>query len=405
MHPDRLSQHPAVQAARARLAADGPAVLEEQLRIVRIPAPSLDETERAAYLERRFREIGLRDVTRDEVGNVLGQLPRPASPDAAPLLIAAHLDTVFPRGVGLEPRVEGERIYAPGIADNARGLAAMLAVARALVEAGLGTARPVWFAGTVGEEGNGDLRGVKHLFGGASPFARAAAFLSIDGTGLRRVVHRAIGARRVRISMSGPGGHSWADWGAANAIHALGTAIARMSELVIPADPRTTLTVARVGGGTSINSIPSDAWMEVDLRSEDPQVLTRLGEAAERAARAAVQAENARHRPDSPSLRVEMHTIGDRPAGATAEGEAVVQAAMWATRAVGARPELSASSTDANVPISLGIPSVTLGAGGESGGIHTLGEWYSDRDSTRALERALLTLLAVAQPAAPSTTE
>jgi acetylornithine deacetylase/succinyl-diaminopimelate desuccinylase-like protein len=405
MHPDRLSQQPAVQAARARLAASGPAVLEEQLRIVRIPAPSLDETERGAYLERRFREIGLREVARDEVGNVLGLLPRPAASDAAPVLVAAHLDTVFSRGTGLEPRVEGERIYAPGIADNARGLAATLAIARVVVEAGVSTGRPVWFVGTVGEEGNGDLRGVKHLFREASPFAKVAAFLSIDGTGLRRVVHRAIGARRVRISMAGPGGHSWADWGAANAIHALGAAIARMSELVIPSDPRTTLTVARVGGGTSINSIPADAWLEVDLRSEDPQALATLGEAVEREVRAAVQAENARRRSDSPSLRVEIHTIGDRPAGATAEGETIVQAAMWATRLVGARPELSASSTDANVPISLGIPSVTLGAGGESGGIHTLGEWYSDRDSTRALERALLTLLAVAQPTVPSTTE
>jgi acetylornithine deacetylase/succinyl-diaminopimelate desuccinylase-like protein len=405
MHPDRLSQLPAVQAARARLATGGPAVLEEQLRIVRIPAPSLDERERSAYLERRFREIGLHDVTRDEVGNVLGQLPRPADPAAPPALLAAHLDTVFSRGTELEPRVEGERIYAPGIADNARGLAATLAVAGALVESGVSTARPVWFAGTVGEEGNGDLRGVKHLFRDASPFRKAAAFLSIDGTGLRRVVHRAIGARRVRISMTGPGGHSWADWGAANAIHTLGTAIARMSELVVPADPRTTLTVARVGGGTSINSIPAEAWMEVDLRSEDPRSLARLAEAVEREVRAAAQVENARRRPDSPSLRVEMHVIGDRPAGATREEAPIVQAAMWATRSVGARPELSASSTDANVPISLGIPSVTLGAGGESGGIHTLGEWYTDRDSTRALERALLTLLAVAQPAAPSTTE
>jgi acetylornithine deacetylase/succinyl-diaminopimelate desuccinylase-like protein len=405
MDPERISDHPAVQAARARLAASGPAVLEEQLRIVRIPAPSLDEKERAAYLERRFREIGLRDVTRDEVGNVLGQLPRPATSDAAPLLVAAHLDTVFSRGTILEPRHEEGRIYAPGIADNARGLAATLAIARALVEAGVGTARPVWFAGTVGEEGNGDLRGVKHLFREASPFAEAAAFLSIDGTGLRRVVHRAIGARRIRISMMGPGGHSWADWGAANAIHALGAAIAKMSGLVVPSDPRTTLTVARVGGGTSINSIPADAWLEVDLRSEDPHALASLGEAVEREARAAVQTENARRRADSPSLRVEIHTIGDRPAGATAEGASIVRAAMWATRVVGAKPELSASSTDANVPISLGIPSVTLGAGGESGGIHTLGEWYSDRDSTRALERALLTLLAVAQPAVPSTTE
>jgi acetylornithine deacetylase/succinyl-diaminopimelate desuccinylase-like protein len=385
--------------------ASGPAVLEEQLRIVRIPAPSLDEKERAAYLERRFREVGLLSVTRDEVGNVLGQLPRPAAPAAPPVLIAAHLDTVFPRGTGLEPRFEGERIYAPGIADNARGLAATLAIARVLVEARVSTARPIWFAGTVGEEGNGDLRGVKQLFRAASPFAAAAAFLSIDGTGLRRVVHRAIGARRVRISMTGPGGHSWADWGAANAIHALGTAIGRMSELAIPDDPRTTLTVARVGGGTSINSIPAEAWMEVDLRSEEPRALARLGEEVGGMVRAAVQAENSRRRSDSASLRVEIHTIGDRPAGATSEDEPVVQAAMWATRTVGARPELSASSTDANVPISLGIPSVTLGAGGESGGIHTLGEWYSDRDSTRALERALLTLLAVAQPAAPSTTE
>lgn len=398
MTPDQLSQHPAVRSARLRLAASGPEVLEEQLRIVQIPAPSLDEMERGSYLERRFRHIGLLDVFRDEVGNVLGRLPRPAHSSDPPILVAAHLDTVFTRGTPLEPRVEGERIYAPGIADNARGLAAMIALARVMVETGLRTSGPIWFVGTVGEEGSGDLCGVKHLFREGSPFAAATAFISLDGTGLRRVVHRAIGARRFRVTVAGPGGHSWSDWGAPNPIHAIGAAITGMGELAMSCDPRTTLTVARAGGGTSINAIPADAWFEVDLRSEDPASLAGLSAEVERIALRAVQHENARRRADSLSLRAEIHLIGDRPAGSVALDERLVRAANLATRAVGARPDFSASSTDANVPISLGIPSVTLGAGGESGGIHTPGEWFADRDSTRALERALLTLLAVAEP-------
>lgn len=373
-------------------------MLEEQLRIVQIPAPSLDEGERAGYLQRRFAEIGLADAARDEVGNVLARLPAASDPDAAPILLAAHLDTIFPRDTPLEPRLEGERIHAPGIADNARGLTAMLALARALVESGLNPARPIWFAATVGEEGNGDLRGVKHIFRRNSQFTAAAGFVSLDGTGLRRIVNRAIGARRLRVSAYGPGGHSWADWGTVNPIHALGGAIAALSDVVPQRHPRTTLTVARVGGGTNINAIPADAWLEVDLRSEDPEPLARLSEEVEQVIREAMQEENRRRRADTSSLQMEIRVIGDRPAGAIAEEEPLVQAAILATRAVGARPELSASSTDANVPISLGIPSVTLGAGGESGGIHTIGEWYADRDSTRALERALLTLLAAAEP-------
>lgn len=398
MTPDQLSLRPAIRSARMQLAGSGAEVLAEQLRIVCIPAPPLDESERAAYLERRFREIGLLEVARDEVGNVMGRLPRPAEPRAAPLLLAAHLDTVFPRGTPLEPVVVGERIHAPGIADNARGVAAMVVLARVLVETGIRTRRPIWFVGTVGEEGQGDLRGVKHLFREDSTFASAAGFISLDGTGLRRIVHRAIGARRLRLTVSGPGGHSWSDWGFANPIHAIGSAIARIAEVGMGADPRTTLTVARIGGGTTINAIPSDAWLEVDLRSEDAAALARLGEQVEGVALGAVQAENERRRPDSLPLKMSVAVIGDRPAGKVATDEPLVQAAILATRAVGARPDLSASSTDANVPISLGIPSVTLGAGGESGGIHTPREWYRDRDSTRALERALLTMLPVAEP-------
>jgi acetylornithine deacetylase/succinyl-diaminopimelate desuccinylase-like protein len=398
MTPDQLSLFPAVRSARLRLAASGPEVLAEQLRIVRIPAPTLDEDERARFLEHRLLEIGLQDVTRDEVGNVLGRLPRPADPDAPPVLVAAHLDTVFPREVPLEPRRDGERIHAPGIADNARGVAALVALARVMVETGIRTGPPIWFAGTVGEEGGGDLRGVKHLFRDGAAFRESAGFISLDGTGLRRIVHRAIGARRVRVTAMGPGGHSWADWGAANPIHALGGAIAALSELALTGDARTTLTVARIGGGTSINVIPAEGWIEVDLRSEDPEALARLGGEVERRVLAAVAEENGRRRADSLSLRAEIRVIGDRPAGAVGREETLVRSAILATRAVGATPELSASSTDANVPISLGIPSVTLGAGGESGGIHTTGEWYLDRDSTRALERALLTLLGLAEP-------
>lgn len=388
----------AVQRARTRLHETDAETLREQVELVRIPAPSFAEEERGARVRARFAEMGLDGLETDEVGNVLATLPGPADPRAAPVVLSAHLDTVFPAETDLTPRHEGDRVYAPGITDNARGLAALLAVARVLAEARIRTVRPLLLAATVGEEGIGDLRGVKHLFREGAPLRGAAAFLSLDGSGTGRIVHRAIGSKRLRVTVRGPGGHSWADRGAANPVQALSAAVVAIGAVQPPPTARSALTVARIGGGTSVNSIPAEAWAEIDLRSDAPQPLARLEDEVRAAVHGAVEAENrARvHARRARPLTAAIDTIGDRPSGETDPSTALVRAALGVTRALGDPPELASSSTDANVAISLGIPAITIGAGGESGGVHTLAEWYSNRGGARGIERALLIALAVA---------
>ncbi len=398
MELNALLAHHAVGLARARIHETDAVTLREQVELVRVPAPSFAEEERGTRVRARFAELGLHEVRTDEVGNVLALLPGAADPAAPPVVLSAHLDTVFPAGTDLTPRQEGDRVYAPGITDNTRGLAALLAVARVLAETGIRTARPLLLAATVGEEGIGDLRGVKHLFRDGSPLRGAAAFLSLDGSGTGRIVHRAIGSRRLRVTVRGPGGHSWADRGAPNPVQALSAAVVAIGAVQPPPAARSAVTVARIGGGTSINSIPAEAWAEIDLRSDTPQPLARLEQEVRAAVQSAVDAENrARGRGRrAPHLAAAIETIGDRPSGETDPDSALVRAAIAVTRALGDPPELAASSTDANVAISLGIPAVTIGAGGESGGVHTLGEWYSNRGGSRGIERALLITLAVA---------
>jgi tripeptide aminopeptidase len=394
-----LAARPPVARARAALHETDTATLEEQLELVGIAAPPFGEEVRGDWLRRRFRQLGLADVAADEVGNVLGRLPG-AAERGPPVLVSAHLDTVFPADTDLTVTREDGRFLAPGIADNCRGLAALLAIARVLREAGVATVRPLVFVGTVGEEGVGDLRGVKHLFREGSPWRRAAAFFSIDGTGLRRIVHRGIGSRRLRVTYSGPGGHSWADWGRPNPVHALSSALAELARLPLPARPRTTFTAARIGGGTSVNAIPAEAWTDLDLRSEDGAALRELEERVRGGLQAALSASNGDRRRGALTLRLAIEVIGDRPGGETATASRLVVAARAATRLLGQAPELVASSTDANVPMALGIPAVTMGAGGESGGTHTLGEWYSNEGGATGIERVLLAILAVAGVAA-----
>jgi tripeptide aminopeptidase len=389
---------PDVQQARARIRALDAATLELQVALTQIPAPPGSEQERGRDVAERFLRLGLESVRTDDVGNVHAHLPRDRATDAeaAPVLVTAHLDTVFPHDTDLTVRRENGRISVPGIADNARGLAGLLAVAEVMRAETLRTARPVIFVATVGEEGVGDLRGVKHLFRRGSELRRAGAFLSLDGSGLRRIVHRAVGSRRLRLRVTGPGGHSWSDWGLANPLHALGSAIEALRAVTVPAEPRTTLTVARAGGGTSVNAIPGEAWMEVDLRSEASAPLAELERQVRSRVAAAVDSENGRRRRRSAALKLAWETIGDRPGGTIPETAPLVRAAVDVTRALGARPELASSSTDSNVAISLGIPAVTVGVGGESGGIHTPEEWYSNEGGADGLERALLLVLAAA---------
>jgi acetylornithine deacetylase/succinyl-diaminopimelate desuccinylase-like protein len=369
--------------------------LDEQRRIATIPAPPFGEHERGEWIAARMSDIGLSDVHRDEVGNVLGTLAG-TDPDADPLIVASHLDTVFPAETPLEIREDGRRVCVPGISDNARGLAALLAIGRALIDCEVSTARPVICVASTGEEGIGDLRGMKHLFRHGSAYRDAVAFIALDGTDSRRIVTSAIGSRRFRVSVCGPGGHAWADRGTANAAHALGDVLAALASLRLAAPPSWSLNVGRIGGGTSINAIPEEAWLELDLRSENAETLAGLEEEALDRAHEAVRSANSRRRRGTASLSVDIQRIGSRPPGRTRADTDLVHAAKEATRYIGRRPELVSSSTDANVPMALGIPAIAIGAGGESGGMHTLGEWYDNRKGPEGIVRAMLTVLAVA---------
>lgn len=382
-----------IAAARRRIRAFDTNVIEDMLAIVRIAAPPFGESARGAFVADLLRDLGL-IVSLDEVGNVIAAVSD--ATDLPPVILAAHLDTVFPAETPLPVKRSGGRIMAPGIADNSRGLAAMIALARVLKDQVLETKHPVLFIATVGEEGTGDLRGVKHLFRPGSKLRGAAAFISLDGTGRRRIVYRAIGSRRLRISVAGPGGHSWADFGLANPVHAMGLAVGGIDQIEVPRHPRSALTVGRLAGGTSVNAVPAEAWCEVDVRSEAANVLTELESQVRRTAESAVDHVNARRKRGTPALKLDMRLIGDRPSGETAVNSALVRAARAATRALGDTPELVASSTDANIPIALGIPAIAIGAGGESGGTHTTEEWYSNDGGPEGIERALLVLLEVA---------
>jgi acetylornithine deacetylase/succinyl-diaminopimelate desuccinylase-like protein len=388
----RLVRGTAVAVARDHLVRTDDRTLEEQVRLTEIPAPPFAEEARGRAMAELMVEAGLERVETDSVGNVLGWYGRPGT---APVVVAAHLDTVFPEGTDVAVRQVGDRLVGPGIGDDGRGLAAILALARALRAAGAHLRRPLLVAATVGEEGRGDLRGVRHLFGPRGLGRYATAFVSLDGAGSRRIVNRAVGARRWRATVRGPGGHSWVDWGVANPLHALGRGVAGLDDL--PRPPGLTLSVGRLEGGRSVNAIPEEAWMELEIRSPDPSDLEETAPRVEAAVAGAVDQVNRGRRRGTPALALEMEVVGDRPAGCTAPEAPLVQAAAAATRSLGRRPLLALSSTDANVPMSLGIPAVTMGAGGEGGQAHTLEEWYRNRDGPDGILRALVTLLLVDQ--------
>ncbi|MFW6079880.1 MAG: M20/M25/M40 family metallo-hydrolase [Gemmatimonadota bacterium] len=415
----RLASDPAVMRARALLRGTDAVTLDDQLRIVRIPAPPFGEGRRAAWLAERFRETGLDEVGIDEAGNVLGRLPAAgpgggrrsvpgaASRAGAEVVVAAHLDTIFDAEAEVRPRRDGDRWIAPGITDNARGVAVLLALARALVAARVGVARPVVFAGTVGEEGEGDLRGAKHLFRRGGGLRRAAAFIALDGAGCDRVVHRALGARRFRFTVTGPGGHSWVDRERPNPIHALGRAVAALADLEPTGTADATVSVGRIRGGTRVNALPEEAWCEVDVRGDEAAALDALTERVCGIVTRACERESARataraRRVDDTggrsvrALAVAARMIGDRPTGETPPDSELVRAARSATRLVGGLAELATASTDANVPIALGIPSIALGAGGRAGGIHSTAEWFRNERGVEGAERALLVVLAAA---------
>jgi acetylornithine deacetylase/succinyl-diaminopimelate desuccinylase-like protein len=343
-----------------------------------------------------FRHVGLDDVAIDQVGNVRAWHNAGSNEHGAgSVVLSAHLDTVFGSELDVSVARRGARLEGPGISDNARGLAALVTLGEAVVRGGLQTRRPVLFAATVGEEGSGDLRGVRHLLNTDST-VRPHAFIALDGAGIERIVHRALGARRYRVTFAGPGGHSWAAHGVANPANAVGRAIDLIAAVPTHDAPRTTHAIVRLGGGTGLNSIPQTAWFDIDLRSEDARMLERLDELVQAAYQRALLEENRRRRPGTAPLALTVDRVGERPSGTTPRSHPLVQAAVAATSAVGHEHELACASTDANIPIALGVPAVALGAGGRSGDAHLPTEWYENDKGALGIVRALLVTAAMA---------
>lgn len=385
---ERLTADPAVRRAFEFLEADNDRTTDEQIELTEIEAPTFEEGEKGRAFARKLSDLGLEQVKTDEVGNVFGV--RRGRGTGPALAVCAHLDTVFPRGTVVKARREGSRIYAPGIADDGRGLASVLTLLRALNEAGLVTEGDLVIGATVGEEGLGDLRGVKALFAARDDLD---GFISIEPGAPDRITYLAAGSKRYKIVFRGPGGHSFGSFGTPSPIHALGRAIGKIADLEVPHEPKTTFNIGVIEGGTSVNTIAETAGMIVDMRSTSQERLERLEADVLELIRRAAQAENDRwRRPNAITTLVER--VGDRPAGFQRSDSEIVQAAAGAGLAMGFRPILEgASSTDANIPIHLGIPAVTLGGGGDFGGAHTLNEYYDPTAAHLGVQKILLTML------------
>jgi tripeptide aminopeptidase len=366
-----------VRAALDMLKTDNAWTLQQQVELTQIPAPPFKESVRGAEFKRRLEALGLRNVRVDAVGNVIAE--RRGVGTGPTVVIAGHLDTVFPEGTNVNVKREGDKILAPGIEDDDRGLAVVLAVARAFEKAAIQTNGTVYFVGNVGEEGPGNLRGTRHLFANELK-GKIDYFISVDGADLG-IASRAVGSNRYRVTYKGPGGHSYGAFGIPNPIHALGRAIAGIADIQVPEKPKTTFNVGIIQGGTSVNSISAEGIMEVDMRSEDAASLATVNTKVQKILQDALAAENARwpsSRAQAAKLSLKIDTIGVRPTGAQADSAVIVQTALNAAKALGFTSMTGASSTDANIPISLGVPGIRIGGGGRGDGAHSLGESYTD---------------------------
>ncbi len=363
----------------------------EQITVCEIPASPFAERERAKYLCGVFRKFNLEQVKIDKEGNATG-LRR--GRELHPLLIvSAHLDTVFPVGTNFTVQREGQILRAPGVADDGCGIIALVALLDAMRSCEIETNGSLLFVGTVGEEGEGNLRGARYLLTTGEWKNQVDAFISLDGPGVERITNAALGSRRYQVRFAGAGGHSWGDFGVPNPIHAMGRAIARLSVYPLPVQPRTTFNIGRVEGGTSVNVIAKEAVMHADLRSESAEELARLDAYFRRAVHEALTEENAARHSGTNLLTLDVKLIGDRPSGVTAPDDFLVRLAQEATRAQGVTPRLDCSSTDSNIAISLKIPAITIGTGGRAANSHTLDEWYDTTNRHVGLQRDLLVLL------------
>lgn len=371
------------------------ATTEEQVRITEIPAPPFQENNRAAYMKKLLSSTGLH-VEIDEIGNVIGEWPG-SSPEI--VMLTAHLDTVFPAGTDVRVKREGGRLLAPGISDNGTGLVALVALSKAFHEAKIKTTKTILFVADVGEEGEGNLRGMRAL---AEAYKKRLKYvLALDGSSTEYVTTAALASRRVEITITGPGGHSWSDFGAPNPIHAMGRGIGRFVTARVPESPRTSFNIGEIEGGTSVNSIPASAHMKVDLRSESETELASIETLLRDAVKAGIDEEMsaARERGMAGSanlLNLKINVLGVRPAGELTENSPLLAALLAADNQLGNRSRRERSSTDANIPLSMGIQAISVGAGGRSGGAHTLEEWYEPAGRELGLQRIALTVLSVA---------
>lgn len=382
-----LVSNEVVTEALTFLESDNESTAMEQIQFTAIPAPTFDEQIKGEFFHKRFIELGLQNVGADEHGNIFGY--RPGTGNGPKLVVSAHLDTVFPEGTDVVAKVVDGKIYAPGIADDGRGLAALLTLIRAFNHSASQTKGDIIFVATVGEEGLGDLRGVKGLF---KDHTDIDGFISIEPGTPNEITYLATGSRRYRVTYTGPGGHSFGDFGIPSAIHALGRAIALISEVQVSKNPKTTFNVGTISGGTSVNTIAANASMVLDMRSTSHEELLKLEKQIVELLHQAAADENQRWGKNS--IDVELELVGDRPAGSQSEDAVIVQSSMAAASVLGFEPILNnPSSTDSNVPISLGIPAVTLGGGGDYGGCHTLQEFFDPKDAHFGVQKIFLTVL------------
>ncbi|MBI3940844.1 MAG: M20/M25/M40 family metallo-hydrolase [Acidobacteria bacterium] len=396
MRVQHVLESPKFKAAQAYIERDHDRMVGDIIRLTEIQAPSFKEERRArAYLE-MLRQHGLASVEIDAEGNVMGI--RKGSRGDPMLTVAAHLDTVFPEAAEIKVKREGTRLMAPGVGDNARGLAVLLALIRALDEARIQTTRDILFVGNVGEEGRGDLRGVRYLFQQGPYRQKIGMFVSIDGTGNEGITNGALGSKRFRIAFKGPGGHSYGAFGLVNPAFALGNAMAKFAKMRTPKTPKTTFNVGIVGGGTSVNSIPSESWMEIDLRSESPRQLNQLVEKSLAIMRQAAEEENRVRSTLEGKIELDIQLIGDRPSGETPAGAPMVRLAGASLKAHGIQPVYRIGSTDANIPIGMGIPAITIGSGGKGGRGHSPDEWIDVEKATsvKGIQVVLTILLSLA---------
>ncbi len=387
---DSVAQDKRVAKALSWLDNNTAWITDQQIAITEIPAPEFSEQARGAYMAKILSATGL-SVRTDSVGNVIGERAGSLGKDV--VLIVAHLDTVFPAGTPVSVKHVQGRLEAPGISDDGTGLATIIGLARAMNEAKLKTKTTVIFCADVGEEGEGNLRGIRELVNTYKD--RLRAVIAIDGAATDYVTTLGLGSRRLEISVEGPGGHSWSDFGAPNPITALARGIVEFSRIRIPEDPRTTFNFGMISGGNSVNSIPMAAEVKVDLRSEDETELSRLESELRKAFATAVGEEMASASTGTP-LKLKINVIGVRPAGKLPDDSPLLAAIENADRYLGNRSRLERSSTDANLPLSLGIPAIAIGGGGNGGGAHSLHEWYDPAGRELGLKRALLTILAIA---------